>query len=69
MICPHCIQGEIILAVIKKTNEIIKICDECDTLWEEYETISEETGTAMWIFMPERDCQPLWNELDLKGKL
>lgn len=36
--CPYCDgQGEVLNAVIKKTGEKIKICDECDTIWVEDE--------------------------------
>lgn len=32
--CPRCDQqGQIRKALIKKTNEVVLLCDECDALW------------------------------------
>ena len=63
MICPYCLQGEVLNAIIKKTNESIQICDECDTIWTE--AVSDQKGSNIDDFMQQRNCQPSWDELEL----
>ncbi len=65
MICPHCLQGEILNARIIKTSELIKICDECDTIWNISETVSDNTGSLIDDFMKQRNCSSSWREFDI----
>ncbi len=65
MICPHCLQGEILNARIIKTNELIKICDECDTIWSTSETVSDQNGRFIDDFMKQRNCSSSWREFDI----
>ncbi len=64
-ICPYCLQGEILNAKIIKTNEIIQICDECDTVWKSSEIISDKTGRALDLFMKHRNCSCSWREFEI----
>ncbi len=67
--CPYCDgQGEVLNAVIKQTNEKIKICDECYALWLENEPISNSSGLIFSRFMKKRGLKPLWNELKIENK-
>ncbi|MBR7085391.1 MAG: hypothetical protein IKI37_09505 [Oscillospiraceae bacterium] len=68
MICPCCLQGEILKARIIKTSEIIKICDECDTVWKDSECISDSSGTGSKTFLSERNCRASWREFEIIGK-
>jgi len=63
MLCPYCLQGEIVEAKVKRTKEKIKICDECDTVW--INDISNEKGISFDSFMQQRNCHSLWSELVL----
>ncbi len=65
MICPYCEQGSILKARVKKNNKIIYICDECDTVWESIEEISDRSGKSINMFMQEIGCEPYWDELEL----
>lgn len=63
MICPYCNQGEVLTAIIKHTNMIIYICDECDTVW--LHTIDDKTGLSFSQFMENQNQKPLWSELEV----
>ncbi|MBR1529643.1 MAG: hypothetical protein IJ642_10145 [Oscillospiraceae bacterium] len=65
MICPYCLQGVVLNARIIRTDEKIKICDECDTIWKESETVSEQTGVSSASFMKQRDCSVSWREFEI----
>lgn len=68
IICPYCHgQGEVLNAVIKQTNEKIKICDECDTVWLEDEPISNSSGLGFSTFMKKRGL-PVRSEIEFETK-
>lgn len=68
MICPYCNgQGDVLKARIRTTNEMIKICDECDTIWEEHEPVSNKTGKGSELFIKNRNFSAdLWKNLEIK---
>ncbi len=68
MICPYCQQGEILNAVVKQTNEKIKICDECYALWLENEPISNSSGSNIDDFMKKRGLKPIKGEVEFETK-
>lgn len=39
MLCPRCEQGVIVEAIIKKTNNHIYVCQECEASWQTIESI------------------------------
>ena len=57
--CPHCGQGPVHRAVVRRTGEAICLCEECDTVW----TAAGETNLT--AFLEERGLTPSWEELDL----
>ena len=57
--CPHCGQGPVHRAVVRKTGEVICLCEECDAVW----TNPGETGLT--AFLEARGLTPSWEELDL----
>lgn len=65
MICPYCKQGDILKANVKINHQIIFICEECDTVWNENETISSQTGRAFENFANQLNIRALWDELGL----
>ena len=48
-ICPYCNQGRIVKVNTKKSNEIIYICEECDTVWGNYDDIFTKKGRVAMI--------------------
>lgn len=68
MYCPYCNQGKIYKAIIKSTNEIIFICDECDTVWTSNEKISDTTGIIFSLYANVCNFEPIWSELELQGE-
>lgn len=63
MICPYCQQGTIMKAIVNKTKEKIMICDECDTVWENADAISDLNGVSFDTYMNCRKIQPLWQNI------
>lgn len=61
IICPFCTQGYVLKAKVKATNELIKICEECDTVW--VDDVRDDIATNLDDYMTERNLPPLWNEL------
>lgn len=52
MICPYCEQGGIMRVKLKKSSEIIKICEECDAVW--LDDVLEELGTTFEKYAEQR---------------
>jgi len=63
MICPYCLQGDILKVRIIPTAEMIKICDECDTVWKESEIISDTNGKVL------SEKKFSWRDFDILEKL
>ncbi len=73
LICPYCGQGQVLRVRLKpdigiySDSQIVRFCDECDTVWKENETISERTGTtfhqlAKMLSISETS---LWNDMEI----
>ena len=67
MICPYCEQGGIIRAKVKKSNDIIKICEECDAVWLDEDL--EELGTTYERYTEERGYGNSWDELEIIDRI
>lgn len=67
MYCPFCDgEGEVYKGKIKKNQQNIYICSECDTVWLE-EDFSKDKSLRFDDIMKNLDLEPLWLELeDLK---
>ena len=63
MCCPYCMQGSILKAKVKANNLAVFICDECDTVWKESDTISNQSGKSFYLFANELSIVSLWDEL------
>lgn len=65
MECPRCDgQGEVHFVVIKKTNEKVYLCDECDALWGETEEINKANFTDFGTYVEQFGLQGTWNEIE-----
>lgn len=62
--CPYCGQGWLQKAMVKATKEIIFICDECDTVWDLGDQITNQTGIAFGTYAKDKKIKALWSELD-----
>lgn len=67
MICPYCEQGGIIRAKVKKSNDIIKICEECDAVW--LDEVLEELGTTFERYSEQRGYANSWDELEIIDRI
>ncbi|MCR1870473.1 hypothetical protein [Longicatena caecimuris] len=65
MVCPYCEQGNVVQVKIKRTGKKIYICDECDTIWLNGETISHFNGTGFEEYAKANGFQSIWTELEL----
>lgn len=54
-------------AKVKKSNEIIKICEECDAVW--LDDVSEELGTTFEKYMEQRGYANSWDELEIMNRI
>ena len=65
MYCPYCMQGSIVKVKVRSDSSTVFICDECDTIWKEFESISDQTGKSFDQFANELSIKPLWDELKI----
>lgn len=65
MCCPYCMQGSILKAKVKANDLVVFICDECDTVWKESDTISDQSGKCFYLLANELSIEPLWDELEI----
>lgn len=65
MYCPYCMQGLILKAKVKADSSTVYICNECDTVWKKYETISDRSGINFDGFAKELSIKPVWDELKI----
>ena len=65
MLCKFCKQGDVVSALIKKLNEKIWLCDECEATWFEECNINSSDFIRYSVYMKSKDLPPLWDELEL----
>lgn len=63
-ICRLCEQGVVNKVSIKKTNEIVYLCIECEALWLTKE-ISSINVLNFDTFMEKRNLKPVWSEVEI----
>jgi hypothetical protein len=69
MSCPRCDQqGEVVLARILGTGEVISLCDECDATWPEGVEVAAYNFADFANFMAERDLPGVWSEHLASGR-
>lgn len=63
MLCPRCEQGDLVEARIKKTGQMLFICQECEATWFTKEGILTSPFIDFGVYMIKIGLQPLWSEL------
>ena len=63
ILCPGCYTDYMDLAIVNQTQEIIRICPECDCII--YKKDGRIKTTNLGTFMEERGLPDLWTELTL----
>lgn len=63
MWCPRCNQGKVIKNIIKVTNEIVYVCQECDALWPEGTEIKQDNFKDFSTYVKPKGLKGLWSEL------
>jgi transcription elongation factor Elf1 len=62
--CPRCDQGWVVRCRVRGTEEEIRVCEECDTVWEE----QAPSGNPPFLFLEEYldrfKLEPLWSNLE-----
>ena len=69
MECPRCDgQGEVLLVKVRKTGEILKLCNECDATWKKDDPIDKKTFFDFETYMESQGITKAWDEIDfIKG--
>ena len=66
MLCPRCEQGYIAVAQIKKNEEYIYVCQECDATWFSSADIGVKQFVDFETYMLELGLLPSWSELNIQ---
>ena len=61
--CPVCDTGVIATWWVSATNETIRVCNECDSVWEAIDELPGPPLTTVEQFLLLRSRPPLWSEL------
>ena len=61
--CPRCDQGPIVTKVVVATDEVVRVCEECDALWPDTEEPAASGFVDLTDFLAERGRPGLWSEL------
>jgi hypothetical protein len=62
-VCPRCDRGPIVTKVVVATDEVVRVCEECDALWPDTEEPAASGFVDLTDFLAERDRSGLWSEL------
>lgn len=62
--CPRCEQGWVVRCRIRGTEDIIKICEECDTVWKDREPTNQPPFVILDEYVTRYGIKPLWSNLD-----
>ncbi len=66
MLCPRCdFQGEVKLVMIVKTGEKVRLCDECDALWQQGDKVDTAKFTDFSTFVAPFGLQGTWDEIQV----
>ena len=63
VVCPMCGQGEVVPVQIAATRESIRICDECDTIWNRAGDVTADNASGFEDLMKARALPALWTQL------
>lgn len=68
IVCPRCGQGYIYEVKIKKNNQTIFICEECDAVWFLVKDIGVTPFIDYGLFMQGLGYSSRWDEFDIINK-
>lgn len=57
MICPKCDEGRIITIKFKRVNKTAYVCDYCDALWFDEESINRDTNHTLRSYSQDEDLE------------
>ncbi|NMY71340.1 hypothetical protein [Pseudomonas sp. WS 5414] len=63
MLCPECEQGEVTKVQVRATQEILYVCQECESLWLTAEVMATEPFNCFTSYMEELGLPPRWSSL------
>ncbi|MGE8310082.1 MAG: hypothetical protein ACN6QR_11125, partial [Pseudomonas protegens] len=63
MLCSECEQGEVTKVQVRATQEILYVCQECESLWLTAEVIGTEPFNSFTSYMEDLGLPPLWSSL------
>ncbi len=69
MWCPRCKQGEIIMAKINKTQNMILVCEECEAAWFYEKDIGVKDFVDFGNYMKSLGLKPIWDEITILNRL
>jgi len=65
MQCPRCDgQGEVSQVKIKKTGEIVHLCDECDALWKSGDDVVFSKFVDFSTYVEQFGLEGTWDEVE-----
>ncbi|MBA8904120.1 ribosomal protein L37AE/L43A [Phyllobacterium sp. P30BS-XVII] len=62
--CPRCRQGLVIPVKVKRTGEVIYLCEECEAVWFSPDTIDYATFNYFNLYMERLGLPDSWAELE-----
>lgn len=66
MICPRCDgQGELVIARINATGEVVRLCDECDALWPGSGPLDGTAFIDFSTYVAQWGLLGRWNEITI----
>ena len=65
MLCPRCVQGDIVKAKIIADGTCLFVCQECEASWFLYEDIGVRAFFDYGTYMESLGLKPLWSELKI----
>lgn len=66
MLCPRCKQGEVVKAIIIKTEDELYVCDECEATWFYKDDIGKDMCLDFGVYMESKGLAPLWSEITIE---
>lgn len=61
--CPRCDQGWVVRCRVRERADLIKVCEECDTVWLEGQPVSMAAYTDLDPYLSGFGKEPLWSNL------
>ncbi len=65
MLCPRCVQGEVVKVRIIANDTRLFVCQECEASWFLYEDIGVKAFVDYGTYMEGLGLKPLWSELQI----